>query len=75
MNLVTFTFVGEIHVIEARLGRVRRQLEKDNGTNEGGRFEWIDSILVKALQDGHWLLIDNVNFCRFNKHTWLLFLC
>ncbi|KAL4232858.1 AAA ATPase midasin [Mactra antiquata] len=29
----------------------------------GGAFEWIDSLLVKSLRDGHWLLIDNVNFC------------
>ncbi|XP_076466261.1 midasin-like [Babylonia areolata] len=29
----------------------------------GGAFEWVDSLLVKALRHGHWLLIDNVNFC------------
>ncbi|CAL1534631.1 unnamed protein product [Lymnaea stagnalis] len=29
----------------------------------GGAFEWVDSVLVKALQNGSWLLIDNVNFC------------
>ncbi|XP_059144482.1 midasin-like [Physella acuta] len=29
----------------------------------GGAFEWVDSVLVKALQNGFWLLIDNVNFC------------
>ncbi|PVD28815.1 hypothetical protein C0Q70_11410 [Pomacea canaliculata] len=28
-----------------------------------GTFEWVDSVLVKALQSGAWLLIDNVNFC------------
>ncbi|PJE78217.1 hypothetical protein CI610_02851 [invertebrate metagenome] len=32
----------------------------------GGRaFKWADSVLVQALQAGHWLLIDNVNFCRY----------
>ena len=30
----------------------------------GGTFEWVDSLLVKALRSGDWLLIDNVNFCR-----------
>ncbi|KAM6185923.1 midasin [Rhynchocyon petersi] len=29
-----------------------------------GTFEWIDSMLVQALQSGDWLLMDNVNFCN-----------
>ncbi|XP_056015325.1 midasin-like isoform X2 [Ostrea edulis] len=29
-----------------------------------GTFEWIDSLLVQALQNGEWLMIDNVNFCN-----------
>ena len=28
-----------------------------------GCFEWIDGVLIKALEEGHWVLIDNVNFC------------
>jgi hypothetical protein len=44
--------------------RVCSQLKSDKSLNRGGRFEWIDSILVRCLRDGHWLLIDNVNFCR-----------
>ena len=28
-----------------------------------GCFEWTDSLLVKALREGRWLLIDNVNLC------------
>jgi midasin len=28
-----------------------------------GRFEWMDSTLVNALELGHWILIDNVNLC------------
>jgi MoxR-like ATPase len=28
-----------------------------------GRFEWIDGVLIEALETGAWLLIDNVNFC------------
>lgn len=26
-------------------------------------FEWIDSSLVNAIENGEWLLIDNANFC------------
>lgn len=29
-----------------------------------GCFEWIDGILIKALEEGHWILLDNVNFCN-----------
>ncbi len=28
-----------------------------------GRFEWVDGMLLRAVKEGHWLLIDNVNFC------------
>ncbi|XP_018427598.1 PREDICTED: midasin [Nanorana parkeri] len=28
-----------------------------------GTFEWVDGMLVQALQSGDWLLMDNVNFC------------
>ena len=29
-----------------------------------GCFEWIDGTLINALENGDWLLIDNVNFCN-----------
>src|SRR6185295_15227557 len=29
-----------------------------------GRFEWIDGFLINALEEGHWLLIDNANLCN-----------
>ena len=31
-----------------------------------GRFEWIDSVLVTAIRQGHWLLISHANFCRYD---------
>lgn len=40
-------------------------LVRNNGNSHvSGQFEWVDGQLVKALKNGHWLLIDNVNFCR-----------
>ncbi|KAI1334176.1 hypothetical protein F5Y15DRAFT_421135 [Xylariaceae sp. FL0016] len=27
------------------------------------RFEWLDGIIVQALQQGHWLVLDNANLC------------
>ncbi|KAL9652452.1 hypothetical protein ABK040_000025 [Willaertia magna] len=29
-----------------------------------GRFEWNDGILIRSLEAGNWILIDNVNFCN-----------
>jgi midasin len=55
-----------------QLDKLKENVLKD----QGGRFEWIDSILVQALQNGYWLLIDNVNFCRyFTGYLQLHFLC
>ena len=30
----------------------------------GARFEWVDGILVKALQHGQWLVLENANLCN-----------
>ncbi|RKF56890.1 Huge dynein-related AAA-type ATPase [Erysiphe neolycopersici] len=38
-------------------------LSKNLGTQEGIRFEWVDGILVKALEQGEWLILDNANLC------------
>ncbi|KAI6781079.1 Midasin [Emericellopsis cladophorae] len=28
------------------------------------RFEWLDGVIVKALQQGQWLVLDNANMCN-----------
>ncbi|KAJ3181878.1 hypothetical protein HDU85_003393 [Gaertneriomyces sp. JEL0708] len=28
-----------------------------------GTFEWIDGSLIRAMEEGHWILLDNVNLC------------
>ncbi|OZJ03007.1 hypothetical protein BZG36_04676 [Bifiguratus adelaidae] len=33
-------------------------------TGVTGRFEWIDGLLVDALVNGRWLLVDNANLCN-----------
>lgn len=40
-----------------------RLVQLEDGWTNGG-FEWLDGMLVQALQTGDWLLMDNVNFCR-----------
>lgn len=39
-------------------------LSKLEKTSIAGKFEWIDGLLIKALEEGHWLLIDNANLCN-----------
>ncbi|KAL9614428.1 MAG: hypothetical protein Q9167_001099 [Letrouitia subvulpina] len=36
------------------------QSQRDNRA----RFEWVDGIIVKALQEGKWLVLDNANLCN-----------
>lgn len=32
-------------------------------TETGARFGWIDGILIKAMEQGKWLVLDNANLC------------
>ncbi|KAL2723001.1 midasin-like [Vespula maculifrons] len=49
--------------IEIKLEALSTFVEKEKCLNAGGKFEWVDSVLVKCLRDGTWLLIDQVNLC------------
>ncbi|KAJ8409756.1 hypothetical protein AAFF_G00218150 [Aldrovandia affinis] len=39
-----------------------KHAQLQDGWSHGG-FEWLDGMLVQALQAGDWLLMDNANFC------------
>lgn len=58
----------ENDVISIKLREVRNKLmtlkdkvAKISNINAGGKFEWVDSLLVKTMIEGSWLLLDNVN--------------
>ncbi|XP_076242744.1 midasin [Calliopsis andreniformis] len=53
----------ELKDIERKLSDLLIAVEKDKCLNAGGKFEWVDSVLVKCLQNGTWLLLDQVNLC------------
>uniref|UniRef100_A0A7N8X771 Midasin n=1 Tax=Mastacembelus armatus TaxID=205130 RepID=A0A7N8X771_9TELE len=59
-KLKVFTDMSKLQMDFTLLKERLAQLE-DGWTNGG--FEWLDSMLVQALQAGDWLLMDNVNFC------------
>ncbi|KAH9936525.1 uncharacterized protein B0H18DRAFT_1206806 [Fomitopsis serialis] len=33
-------------------------------TSRGGTLEWVDGPIVRALQEGHWVLLDGANLCN-----------
>ncbi|XP_012135538.2 midasin [Megachile rotundata] len=53
----------ELQEIEKKLTDLSIAVEKDKCLNAGGKFEWVNSVLVKCLQNGTWLLLDHVNLC------------
>ncbi|KAF6211669.1 hypothetical protein GE061_012182 [Apolygus lucorum] len=44
------------------LDELSENVEKQSSLT-AGNFEWVDSILVKCLEEGNWLVVDNVNLC------------
>ncbi|KAI1868220.1 hypothetical protein JX265_007043 [Neoarthrinium moseri] len=45
------------------LDRSQSLLSRSNGIRDP-TFEWLDGIIVQALQKGQWLVLDNANLCN-----------
>ncbi|KAI7907509.1 P-loop containing nucleoside triphosphate hydrolase protein [Cokeromyces recurvatus] len=41
-----------------------QNLQKIEKESVAGKFEWIDGLLINALEKGYWLLVDNANLCN-----------
>ncbi|KAJ1819886.1 AAA ATPase midasin, partial [Coemansia sp. RSA 2675] len=54
------TSAGEVGRLAEAL---RTELDAFAGLQVAGKFEWVDGVLVDALVNGHWLLIDRANLC------------
>jgi len=52
-----------IHEFE-KIQSLYQNIVKLQSENVRGSFEWIDGILLQALENGNWLLIDNANYCN-----------
>jgi midasin len=48
--------------VGAVLARVVETLSKPM-TVTNPRFEWLDGVIIRALQSGQWLVLDNANLC------------
>ncbi|XP_047493219.1 LOW QUALITY PROTEIN: midasin-like [Penaeus chinensis] len=43
--------------------KLQNQVKEAGIISGGGTFQWVDSILVKAVREGYWLLVEGVNVC------------
>ncbi|KAI8894601.1 P-loop containing nucleoside triphosphate hydrolase protein [Globomyces pollinis-pini] len=49
----------DLSIIEKRISGLIKLI--NSGVK--GQFEWMDSTLINAMEEGSWILIDNVNMC------------
>ncbi|KAG6451200.1 midasin [Manduca sexta] len=57
-----YSFVANtLKDIVISLKKLETKISNVTSVNIGGKFEWVDSLLVKTLIEGSWLLLDNVN--------------
>ncbi|KAF5287728.1 hypothetical protein FQA39_LY15748 [Lamprigera yunnana] len=55
--------VQKFDQLETKCSNLLMQVLEEQSLNAGGKFEWVDSMLIKCLREGSWLVIDNVNLC------------
>ena len=63
LNLITLSQMSDTSEL---LGSFEQQTSTKMGNpveDDHFKFEWVDSVLVKSVQNGDWLLIDNANLC------------
>uniref|UniRef100_A0A669QDJ1 Midasin n=1 Tax=Phasianus colchicus TaxID=9054 RepID=A0A669QDJ1_PHACC len=63
-NKISSYSKAEFALLVEEFRRLKLQQVQASDSNSLGTFEWVDGMLVQALQCGDWLLMDNVNFCN-----------
>lgn len=48
----------------AELALLYKELDQIVHTTDSVRFEWFDGLVVQAVEQGHWLILDNANLCN-----------
>ncbi|PZC77928.1 hypothetical protein B5X24_HaOG202809 [Helicoverpa armigera] len=51
----------KIQEVVNSLNKLHHKVSQVTSVNAGGKFEFVDSLLVKTMLEGSWLLLDNVN--------------
>ena len=65
-ELIQIVYFLSLVDLKERFASLRERFQEEGmDVHSKGKFEWVDGILVKSLKEGRWLLIENVNFCRF----------
>ena len=63
LNILEGLLIPHDFCIQERLDLLQELRAELAASRTVGQFEWIDGPLVKALKEGHWLLLDNANLC------------
>uniref|UniRef100_A0A2A4JDZ7 Midasin n=1 Tax=Heliothis virescens TaxID=7102 RepID=A0A2A4JDZ7_HELVI len=53
--------IPKIQEVVNSLNKLHHKVSQVTSVNAGGKFEFVDSLLVKTMIEGSWLLLDNVN--------------
>ena len=53
--------VAKVEEVVTLLNKFKNKVSQMSSVNAGGKFEFVDSLLVKSMIEGSWLLLDNVN--------------
>ncbi|CAN9315252.1 unnamed protein product [Alternaria alternata] len=43
--------------------KLHSSLQASHQQIDGARFQWVDGILIRSLEQGKWLVLDNANLC------------
>ncbi len=47
----------------SRFAEEYENISRGSAHDSRARFEWVDGILIKAVKEGKWLVLDNANLC------------
>ena len=60
LNYLVSTNCASLEVLSAELDILVQRMKN----NQQAQFEWVDGALIKAMERGNWLILDNANLCN-----------
>lgn len=55
---------AKYHAVAAAVQQKCADVRSAGSSGVRGKFEWVDGALLKAIESGEWVVIDNANFCN-----------